>query len=281
MIKNILVPVDFSDNSENALAFACGFSNKLNAKISLLHSYQVPIPVSDTLVLPISEKEVRKIALDGLNRMRKDAERKFPGTSINIQATLGMTDIEIPAFAKSCNAEIIIMGTHGASGIAEFLIGSNTANVMENAEVPVMAIPDKANFNGIKKMVFAADYGNHNFSHMHFLIQVAKQFDAEIILLHVSSGKIKDNFEDLEIGRFQERIIKESGYKNISYRMLEDKDVFHGVSTYIELFPPDLVVMSMHDRTLTQKIFSRSITKRMAYHSHVPVLALHIKNNAR
>jgi nucleotide-binding universal stress UspA family protein len=168
------------------------------------------------------------------------------------------------------------MGTHGASGIGEFLIGSNAASVMENSTIPVMAIPDKAKFNGMKTIVFAADYGNHNFNHMHFLIDFAKCFDAEIIMLHITSGKIEDNFEDLEIGRFKERIIKESGYKNISYRLLEDKDVFHGMNLYLDQFPPDLLAMSMHDRTLAQRIFGRSLTKRMAYHSHVPVLALHI-----
>ncbi len=275
-MKNILVPVDFSDNAENALAFACGLSNKLNAEISLLHSYHVPVPVSDTGILPISDSEVRKISLDGLNRMRKDAESKFPQVRMNIHATMGMADIEIPAYAKKNKSDLIVMGTHGASGIGEFLIGSNTASVMENAEVPVMAIPDKAKFNGIKKIVFAADYGNHNFNHMHYIIDFAKTFEAEIILLHITSGKLEDNFEDLEIGRFKEHIIKESGYKNISYRLMEDKDVFHGMNTYIEQFPPDMVAMSMHDRTLAQRIFGRSLTKRMAYHSHIPVLALHI-----
>jgi nucleotide-binding universal stress UspA family protein len=275
-MKTIIVPTDFSDNSENALTYACELNKKWNAKILLLHCYNVLITVSDAPEFLISAEEIRKTAVDGLRRIKSNYETNYPGMLFETEAIMGMADDEIVNTAKKNNSELIVMGTHGASGLGEFLIGTNTATVTEKALCPVLAIPEKATFTGLKNIVFAADYGNHNFSHMHYIIDLAKIFDAEIILLHITSGKLEDNFEDLEIGRFKEQIIKESGYKNISYRLLEDKDVFHGMNLYLDQFPPDLFAMSTHDRTLAQRIFSRSLTKRMAYHSHVPVLAMHI-----
>lgn len=276
-MKNIVVPTDFSDNSENALEFACGLNKKLNAEIVLIHSYHVPVPVSDSNILPISEYEVEKIALDQLHVLKTKIQERNPDMRFSVHATLGLADVEIPGFAKENKSDLIVMGTHGATGLKEFLIGSNAATVIENSTVPVMAIPEKAKFNGINKIVFAADYGNHNYNHMLYVIDLAKYFNAEIIMLHITSGKLEDNFEDLEIGRFKEHIIKESGYRNISYRLMEDKDVFHGLDNYLDQFPPSLLVMSIHDRNIVKKIFSRSLTKRMAYHSNIPVLALHIK----
>lgn len=274
-MKKILVPVDFSDNSENALEYACELGKKLNAEVFILHSYHVPVPVSEVVILPMPE-EYHKIAMNGLTRAKDKAKERFPEVNMVIHAAMGSADLEIPAYANNIKADLIIMGTHGASGVSEFLIGSNAASVMENSLVPVLAIPEKAKFKELKKIAFAADYGNHNAGHVHFLIDLAKIFDSEIIMLHITSGNLEDNFEDLEIGRFKEYLVKESGYKNISYRLIEDKDVFHGLNTYLLQFPPDMLAMSMRNRSFAQKIFSRSLTKRMAYHGHIPVLALHI-----
>ncbi|MBK7854729.1 MAG: universal stress protein [Bacteroidetes bacterium] len=182
-------------------------------------------------------EEYHKIAMNGLTRAKDKAKERFPDVNMVIHATMGSADLEIPAYANNIKADLIIMGTHGASGVSEFLIGSNAASVMENSLVPVLAIPEKAKIKELKKIAFAADYGNHNAGHLHFLIDLAKIFDSEIIMLHITSGNLEDNFEDLEIGRFKGiYIIKESGYKNISYRLIEDKDVFHGLNTYTEQF---------------------------------------------
>lgn len=275
-MKTIVVPTDFSDNAENALTYACEFNRKLNAKIHLLHSYHLPLPASDGPVVPISPKEMENIAINGLNRTKNKFELIFPGTQFETEATLGMASDEIESYAKKLNSDLIIMGTHGASGLKEFLIGTNAAAVMERASCPVLTVPEKAIFGGIKTMVFAADYGKHNYSHVIKLVEIAKIFDAEIILLHISSGEMEDTMEDLEIGQFKERVTRDSNYSKISYRLIEDKDVFHGMNTYIEQNKPDLLAISMRHRSFIEKIFSRSLTKRMAYHSDVPVLSMHI-----
>lgn len=276
-MKTIIVPTDFSVNASNALTYACEVNKKLKAEIRLLHCYHIPVPVSDGYILPVTDLEIRKIAEDGIRRVKTNYEASYPGMQFTQETTMGMATDEIVAGAEKTNCDLIVMGTHGATGWEEFLIGTNTATVMEDATCPVLAVPENATFNGLKKIVFAADYGNHNFSHMTALIDIARMFNSEIILLHIASGEAEDGVADWEIAQFKERIVSESNYANITYRLLEDEDVYHGLHRYVEEFTPDMIAVSMRNRSLVQKIFSRSLTKRMAYHSHVPVLALHIR----
>ncbi|HRC32282.1 MAG TPA: universal stress protein [Bacteroidia bacterium] len=275
-MKNILVPTDFSANAENALTYACELNRKMKTNIKLLHSYSVPVPAGDTLVVPIDDTELKAISLANLTKTRDKIHMQYPDMDLEVQSTMGMAADEIVLIAQETNTELIVMGTHGATGIGAFLLGTNTANVIERTKCAVIAVPENAVFNGLKRIVFAADYGNHNFEQIKHVVEFAKMFGSEIILLHISTGEVEGVFEDMEIARFKEQVISESGYNNVTYRLIEDKDVFHGINQYLEQFKPDMLAISMRSRTLFERMFSRSLTKRLAYQTHTPLLALHI-----
>lgn len=278
-MKSLLVPTDFSENADNAITFACEMNLKLGATIHLLHSYYVPVPATDIPLVPISDNDMRDIAIEGLTKTKDRFMNRYSGMEFNLYATVGEVDNEVVAYSNKFDDTIIVMGTHGASGMGEVLFGTNTASVMEKAQCPVIAIPEKAAFNGLRKIVFAADYGTHNYDHAIKLIDIARKFNSEVILLHVSSGEIEGAVEDIEISRFKDRLLEATKYPNLSYRLVEDEDVYRGISDYAEKYNPDLITISMRNRSLMERLFSRSLTKRLAYHSVVPVLALHIARN--
>ena len=94
-MKTILVPTDFSANADNALTYACEINKKLNVTIEILHSYYIPVVVSDGPVIPVSPDEIKKAAVDGLNRAKSDYEKKYKDMLFNISAVIGAIDDEM------------------------------------------------------------------------------------------------------------------------------------------------------------------------------------------
>ena len=107
------------------------------------------------------------------------------------------------------------------------------------------------------------------------VVDIARGFNAEVILLHVSNGELDKAYEFDAIERFKERIQEDSRYEKINFKLLENRDVIDGLSLYLDEVKADMLAMSMRHRNFFQKIFNRSKTKRMAFHTHIPLLAFH------
>jgi nucleotide-binding universal stress UspA family protein len=278
-MQSIIVPTDFSANADHALAYACELANVLKLKIVLFHAYQVPVPVSEMPAVPFSEEDIRKSSLEGLQQTKENFRNKCPGLIFEIETMHGSLELLVNKVTAEYNGKYIVIGTKGASGVAEILLGTNAAAVMEKAICPVICVPENAKFTGLKNIILTADYGQHNFEHAAETIELARPFQAEVTLLHVTSGELEDYFEDRELLLFRNKLVEKSDYTHLGFKLLTDKDVYHGVNSFVEEHGADLLVVSMRTRTIWQKLFHRSLTKRMAYHSHLPVMALHIEEN--
>lgn len=274
-MKTILIPTDFSVYADNAIRYACGFNKVLKAKIILFHSYHIPIATDEYSPPGISFEDLKEISIQKLKESKARFEMDFPEAGFEIEASIGLASDVIEDAVKRHDVDLIIMGTHGASGLRELLMGSITASVMENSSVPVLAIPEDAVFRGMENIVYALDHGQHNVSRLHKIVAFARLFESEIILLHFSKEAVEGILDDSRINQFRNHVMRDTNYLKFTTRLIEDEDVFLGLNAYLDQFKPDLVALNMRHRNFFEKIFSRSLTKRMAYHSHVPVLALH------
>lgn len=275
-MKTIIVPTDFSDNAMHALRYACMLNVKLNGKIILFHSYALPVLAIDMPyeIMP-PDDELKKVSLIALNNQKHQILAEFPGMKFETLVDAGFAEDGITNMARTKEADFLIMGTQGASGLREALIGSITASVMEDTSCPVIAVPEKATINRLNKIVFATDYALSDFENISKVTEIAKPFNAEIILLHVSSGELDKAYEFAAIETFKENVKEENKYENISFKLLDSRDILDGLNFYLDEIKADLLVMSMHHRTFFQKMFNRSKTKRMAFHTHIPLLAFH------
>ncbi|MBL0259156.1 MAG: universal stress protein [Bacteroidetes bacterium] len=272
-MKNILVPTDFSGNATHAIRFALELSRKQKSKITLFHSFVLPVYATDIPVFPQADEELRKVSEEALSNLVSKLKNENPGVVIDSFVSQGYAEDEIVDAAKSSGADMIVMGTQGASGLREALVGTITASVMDHAECPIMAVPEGASFTSFDKIVYATSYAEGDFQHVEEIIDFARLFNAEVILLHISSGTVDTSYEFESIERFKERIVEDSQYERISFKLLENKSVYEGLNQFLEEVKADLVAMTLHKRSFVQKLFNRSITKRMAYHTHIPLIA--------
>ncbi len=145
--KLILCPIDFSTTSYHALDTAIELATKLEAKIKLVHIYQYPVfsmPEAD-LVSPVN-LTLQDGYEEHMQKQLEDVCDKYSNDHISIESEIveGVPYIEIVQTAKKINADLIIMGTHGRTGLSHMLMGSVAERVVRSSTIPVMSVPDKA-----------------------------------------------------------------------------------------------------------------------------------------
>ena len=144
-VKRILVPTDFSDPSAEALASAMELAKAANAVVDLVHvaveaSFALPPPI-DVATVPIDMTKVMERVTDGLRAEEKRVQEA--GLRCETAMLIGRPDAEIVARATATGAELIVMGTHGRSGLAHALLGSVAERVVQHAPCAVLIVPKR------------------------------------------------------------------------------------------------------------------------------------------
>lgn len=272
MINAILIPTDFSEIALNALNYGVSFAKKCNAQVHIFHAKQ--IPVAD----PAFPAEAYQLYVDELAKTEKegfaDLEQKIlkpSGLRYSFHSTTGFVADEIHHYAEASNIDLIVMGTKGASGIAEMLIGTNTAALIGKSHLPVMVIPPTSTYKELTSILYATDYNEPEFPAFSRLMFITELYDAKLTIMHNKTDY--DRYFNLE-GNFFNRNRANFSYKNLEIVNQEKKDVMASIDQWLEEHATDLVVMAKHNRGFFDRLFHRSLSKRMAYHTKIPLLVL-------
>jgi nucleotide-binding universal stress UspA family protein len=277
-IKRILIPVDFSECSENAVRYGLAVGILARAEITLLHAVTLPMQNADFLSNPLASME--ESADQRLEQMAAEiavwlGKETLPSINLKTKVQVGFTGELVLGFANEWEADMIVMGTHGAGRLEGFLLGSNTTHIIEKATCSVLAIPDEAEFTGIKNIVFASDMGGLDRELVAKISDFARLFDAGIDVLTVftSGSEIKSS----KVQDFKEDLLDKFNYDRLAFHVYESvlDDFTEALQNYLDENEADVVVMQMHHRSFMQKLFRSSQTKKMALHTYTPLLALH------
>ncbi|HVH41185.1 MAG TPA: universal stress protein [Labilithrix sp.] len=140
-IKNILVPIDFGEPSDSALGHAIDLAEALDAKVYVLNVYELPlVGFPDGAVIPTAEIASRIV--NASQKVLDEAVAKHRGRKVAVSALLKQGDARdvILSVAKEVGAGLIVMGTHGRSGIARALIGSVAERIVRTSSIPVLTV---------------------------------------------------------------------------------------------------------------------------------------------
>jgi nucleotide-binding universal stress UspA family protein len=271
-MKNILLPTDFSTNARNALKYALQFFGKGNHFI-LLNTWQAPYTPPEVLISV--EDILMKASKEGLGNELKavKAMKIAENNTFETVSQFGNLVDVISSVAREKKVDFVVMGTQGASGLRETLLGSNAASAAKSINCPLLMVPAKNEFKTLQNIVFAADYRHiEKQDSLAALVALAKTTNAEITILNVlDKGKITDvnqGYEGLKIDHFF------NGVKH-AYSFIENEDKAAGIDEYLHTNNPDLLVMLERKTGFFRSIFHQSITKQMAFHTHMPMLVLH------
>ncbi len=274
-MKTYLVPFDYSETAENALMYALEMAQQDKARLTLLHVFHLPYPTANDSFIPLTSfAELEKDAKDGLKKYRTKLIHKTK-TTVEIDCAVA-PDFVTDGISKYLNhhrVDLIVMGITGGSKLKEALIGSNTLNVVRSCKKNVLIIPPDAKYRAIKKIGLATNFEFEHETHVkHDLKHYADLFDAKIIAIHVNTAtEINSPAKHAAIERFH----KHFGEDEFVLKEIESNDVAEEVENYVTEKKCDWIAVIPKRHNIIEKLFNQSITKRLAFHSHVPVLALH------
>ena len=267
---NILVPTDFSDLSKIAVRYAVRIANKLDGNITLLHVIDLKRTVQSTIKLETNSRERIKSINEKLEDLVNDVTSRM-GVKKPIRCEIAKGNSFSDAVvkeAKKLRSGLIIMGTKGATGLKKALLGSNTVSVLESSKIPVLAVPEQAEFKTFRNVIYATDL-KHLQKELSILIPYVQTFGATIHILHI----VQDGEDVGELEAKIEKIVQKINYKNIVTLVTVDMDVNAAIDQYISVSKADLVAMFTHEASFYEKVFDKSLTRRMAFHGKIPLLA--------
>lgn len=271
-MKTILVPTDFSKNAENALKYAVTIAQKENAKIILLNAFDILI-TSPGLVSPeIIMEEIQILEGNSKTQLQSLFKKNIETKKVKCELICKhgfITEVIIDT-AERINPDLIIMGTKGASGLKSVIMGSNTARIIEKINYPIIAVPEKAKFNGLKQITYASDYNNSDILVIKKLIEIAKIFNSKLNLVHVTENE--DQEEKSFFSKFSNNITNKIKYNNLSFHLIQGANLEKKLNDYLKKSETDLLAMSTQPHNLFDRVFGINIIKKMAYHTDVPLI---------
>jgi nucleotide-binding universal stress UspA family protein len=273
---NILVPTDLSDLSKIAVQYAVKIVNKLGGTLTLLHVVSLTQATRATMRLQLKslEKELMDTAKEDLEAFVAEISGKLkPDQQIKFKVVNGGSFSDtVKREAKKLRTGLIVMGTRGARGLRKYVLGTNTASVIEVSHVPVLAVPELGDFKSFKTVVYATDL-KHVERELQILIPYFREFNSKVHLLHVTPS-LK------EVTALEKKVsasISQAGITNVVAKVIVNKDIDEAIDYYVTESKADLLAMFTHDVTFYEKLFNRSVTRKMAFHNKIPLLAFRQK----
>jgi nucleotide-binding universal stress UspA family protein len=277
-MKLILCPTDFSKSSENAILYAAEIAKAYNSRIILMHSYDTPVIYTDVTIsaIPIDYKFLQESALTKLKKFYLKLHPNMKGVHVEFIIQQGLPSSRTLEIAIEKKVDLIVSSSTSTNVLERFIIGSNTTRILKDAPCPIMVIPPKAKFNGLKKIIFTTDLTESNLHSAEKVTDIAKMFKSEVIFLNIDNQFLVHDTKDLE--RITARIKQFIKYPKMKGYVCTDINIADGITFFLKNEKADCLAMVMHHRKLLSSILNPSITKKVAYHPSVPLLIMHDEN---
>ncbi|MGB0851358.1 MAG: universal stress protein [Bacteroidia bacterium] len=262
-MKSILVPTDFSDTATNAVLYAAQFCKDYGVSLHILNVMHVPAVDAN------AQMELANTLLDNTKsatevKLQKVSDKVVQSSGIipEMHSHFGLGSDVIIEQAMELGVDFVMMGTSGESGFIRSLLGSVTLAVSRNSEVPVIAIPQNAQYNGLDIIVYGNDHKEKIEEKLDLLAPFTRVANARIDMISV-----EPEAEAYAV----EVVFEEPKLKEVS---IWDKTVSEGVQKYLEKENANLLVLKHHERSFIQELFQKSTTKELLKECSIPVLIL-------
>lgn len=277
-MKKIIVPVDFSIYSENALKTAAFLAKESQAEIIVVHMLELSNATVNQSESYAQQETVFYLKL-AEKRFNKFLQKDFL-TGVKVTPIIKHFKIfsELDQLAREENADLIVMGSKGTSGLSEMFIGSNTEKVIRYAHVPVLVVKEIAITQKIENAVFACDFSDDDVAPYLEAKTFFEKLNCNLELVYVSTPttKFKSTKEiEEKMTVFFNKTNKDASEIS-KVKIISDYSVEKGVLYYANKSKADILTVATHGRKGISHFFEGSISEDIANHSKLPVLSFKI-----
>jgi len=280
-MKRILFPTDFSEAAKNAFVYALHLAKSIDASVYVLHVYELPIYSSMYAgQLDYVQKLYQDLELDKFDNYRDNVpqlhdiarEHNLDEIEISFIFEKGLFQDAIRKVIKKDAIDMVVMGTTGLNSANGTLIGSNTVNLIRSVSLPVLSVPRLAKFDGIKNIGFTTLFREADKQPLRELLKIADFFKSQIKVLHVQT---KENALTPPALDDWEKIFD---HERLSFHVVYGKDVETTALQFIVDENIDFLAVVRRNRNFFDRLFNSSMSRKLAYHSTIPVLVVREEN---
>ena len=279
-MKKILVPYDFSTVSEHALDLACQIAEKVESEIMLLNVIEHPTADSfKTMGIqnmdPMEQLYIKKM-YEKTDELLKEvvAKAKYSDDKITTKIQLGNAFNTIIDQIVEERVDLLVVGTEGADGLNEFLVGSIAEKIVRKATCPVITTMDKCEIEPIEKIVFASDFLNTDAGFISRLKELQTIFEAQLNIVKINTpASFTSTRHDT---KQMEEFVAKYDITNYTIDIYNYKNEEDGIILYAEDIKADMIALGTHQRKGVGHFLAGSIAEDVVNHAQIPVWTAHL-----
>lgn len=275
-MKRILVPCDFSTTATHAYRFACEVAAKSKAEIFLLHVIEVPhlpnfslVPTKGYEDAILGERKAKVQA--NLAKMRSWAGK----TKVSLITDFGSVSTSIYRYIDKKRIDLVVMGTHGATGVRELTIGSNTEKIVRQASVPVISVHAPTKVASIKHIIFPTRLDLTEKKLINAVKELQQLFKATLQLVYINTpaefARDVDTEQDILL------FIQQHQLKNCNVHVYNDYNEESGIQNFAARYKGKLIAIGTHGRKGISHFLSGSLAEDLVNHVNCPIWTLAVK----
>lgn len=271
-LNNILFPTDFSENANTALEFAAEIAAETGASLNMMYCVEEPFDLAP-MVKEKKQQIVEKVTASFEKTVSElKGRKKFKGLQIGTKLVSGHPVVNILEEASDGKADLIVMGTRGASGSRKLVFGSLSTGIILQSEVPVLVIPEGSNFNKFKQVIFTTDFHEGDFEAVKKVVGFTELFKSKLRIVHIAPDRNLNS--EIKYRGFRELLTEAYPDAKLKFDLKYENDFFSGIADYLNEQPADLMVLVRYKKTFWESLVSRNYTKELGFYSVVPLLVL-------
>ncbi|MGZ0016605.1 universal stress protein [Yeosuana sp. AK3] len=279
-MKSILLPTDFSKNSENAIKYAMSLFKDVPCDFYFLNVQKASSFITDDMMVMASSATIYQTIVDVSKRsianLITKIETKYKNEKHRFHSVVdydNFTD-SINQLTINKNIDLIVMGTKGASGLEKVLFGSNTVHVMQRCVAPVLAIPDGCLFNGLDEIAFTTNHLTlHNIDELKPLKELLMLHHSKLNVLHF------DDIEGVSHQKQKNKVFLKKHFNDVTYENIDSysKDLHKTLEEYLHSNNIKLIAMMRQKHSFFERLFNRHPEETLAFSIDIPFLVMENK----
>lgn len=277
----ILIPVDFSDTSKKALHYAARIAQATSKPMKVVHFFDTISPLGiasspSSFLEKASEQSQIEIDLELQEFVKEVKVLKYKNLNqqvhIHAEVIKGDPIYQIDELCKEGEIDLVVMGTTGASGLAE-VFGTVTYEVISRVEIPVLAVPTDCRIKKIEHIVYATDLEEGEEDTVNTLRKLSQDFNATLTCLHFNTDYSEFDEDKKRLLDLSEKYAF-TPIDKLNFELIVESQVEEGLVDYLDKIKADIVAIKPQNRGFIANLFHTSLTKQMTYHSKIPVLVI-------